>query len=150
MQCKEANTPSGESQTAKGVLTFPEEVRDLLVSLEFLGQTKNGNKINTKNMSFVAQDSWSGSLFRTFSGEDRRHTVRFILQLIDHAVEVLAKLSKSPNKQQATDIYCKRILDKLEKAKEGIKNIRETYADDPHIVSQLNVCLDTIDLQFGS
>jgi hypothetical protein len=125
-------------------ITFPSDVEQLLVSLDFLAQTKSGNKINIKKMSFVSNESWSGSLLRTFHGESRERTVSFITHLIKHAIEILDKYSRD----KESLIFRDYILDKLAESKKGIANIRETYSDDPHFVSQLNICIDNIDLQF--
>lgn len=126
-------------------ITFPSDVEQLLVSLDFLAQTKSGNKINIKKMSFVSNESWSGSLLRTVYGESRERTVSFITHLIKHAIEVLDKYSRDGG---SSTIFRDYILAKLAESKKGIANIRETYSDDPHFVSQLNICIDNIDLQF--
>lgn len=126
-------------------MTFPNDVEQLLVSLDFLAQTKSGNKINIKKMSFVSNDSWSGSLLRTLHGESREKTVSYITQLVKHAIEVLDKYSRNSG---SSTIFRDAILAKLSECKKGIANVRETYSDDPHFVSQLNVCIDNIDLQF--
>ena len=126
-------------------ITFPADVEELLVSLDFLAQTKCGNKINIKKMSFVSHESWSGSLFRTMYGESRERTVSFITSLVKHAIEMLGKYSRD---DPSSRIFRETIRNKLAESKEGIKNILETYSEDAYLVSQLNVCINNIDLQF--
>lgn len=116
---------------------LPNELSKHLEDLLFISSIKPGFKVNLFSRSFVDTESYTGTLLRTYHGESREKLIIFINNLVGATVDFL-------NKYKNTN-WEKVIFDALSKAKAGIFNLSETYANDPGFISKINICLNKID-----
>ena len=121
-------------------MSFPTDLQDILVKLEFLSQVTKGCKINTKDMSLAPISSWSGSIKRTITGEDRTLTIHYINETIREAAEIIERYKTNHD-------YIVVLISAYERAKSGIENLSETYQTSSSIVANIRVALANIDLQ---
>ena len=121
-------------------MSFPTDLQELLVKLEFLSQVKQGDKINTKEMSFSPKDSWISSLKRTYSREDRKLTLQYIKDVVRDTTDILDRYKDEKD-------YYNIIKQSFTNAKSGIENLLITYKDSPEIISVLRVIIKDMELQ---
>ena len=119
--------------------TIPPSLNDLLVKLRVLSLIERGHKVNISTVSFTSAASWWGSIRRCWMGECRRG-------LLSHISGVLQQTSATMIEYQDSEL-CGIVVNSLANARQGVANLRETYAHDPNMVAQVDIFLTTIDLQ---
>ncbi len=117
--------------------------KEIISRLKLIGRINKGDKINTIFM-FVHQDSFFNKLARTFWSHDKRsNTKQFIENTLERIFEMLNYYNTSTKQTDKT--VCSNILRDLKFAKNGIKNIIETYDSDIKFRCDLDTILETID-----
>jgi phosphoribosylanthranilate isomerase len=121
-------------------MSFPADLQDVMVKLEFLSQITEGCKINTKDMSLSPASSWLSSIKRTITHEDRNLTVHYINEVIRETTQIIGRYRDNND-------YITIILDAFSRAKTGIENLTVTYQASPDIIANIRVMIAGIELQ---
>lgn len=124
-------------------MSFPGDLQEILVKLEFLSQVTEGCKINTKDMSLSPVSSWMSSIKRTITREDRSLTVHYINETIRNTTQIIERYKDHEE-------YIGVLISAFERAKTGIEHLNETYQTSSNIVANIRVALANIDLQLRS
>jgi hypothetical protein len=103
------------------------------IRLKFIGKIANGQRINTTNLSIVSP-GWISTIYRITLGESRKHTLTFISDTIDRAIELM---TLSP-------IYKDDIIHDLLASENGMKALCYTYKDDLHFDSSMKNIIERI------
>jgi len=114
----------------------------LLAKLRYLGMIKVGQKpcVHNGQMKFVDSATWTGTIYRTVTGDNRETTLIYIGEIIDETMVSI--------KQYKSDMdYLPIIIQGLAHAKEGIINLAQTYKSDPAVSARLDVRVMDIDIQ---
>jgi hypothetical protein len=124
------------------------ELQNTLQKLCFISKIKEGQKINVNyRPTIVGNGSWLysyyESFFRSMNGEGRESTINYLKQVIAEAIRLLENY-KSHQQQ------IKYLINLMQEAKKGIKNLRVTYYNDIHIVSQLDILILQISQQIDN
>jgi hypothetical protein len=120
-------------------LPIPLPLSELLTKLNVLALIEKEYKLNVNSMSFVKSMSWYGSFTRYFGGESRRNLMSMLNLVLQQTIQAIQDY-------QGTE-FCKLVVNHLASAREGIVNLKGTYSDDPHTISQLEILLENIDIQ---
>lgn len=120
---------------------MPPNLHELLAKLEFIAMTEENKKICMNNMTFVSASSWVGSLMRAINGESRRNLILELGKIINQAMDAISEY-------KSTD-YLPLIFKALEKARNGIINLKSTYIRDAYFLSQATVMIKNLDLQLS-
>jgi len=132
MNCKNIILPISTS--------IPNDVREIIAKLYFIGMIKTGMKINTMGkLGFVNSESWYGALTRAINHENRKITLNFINNLIDLSIKAINTYNKTE--------FSHLLIRALSNAKTGILNLANTYNTDLDFYSNIKVCIDNIDMQ---
>lgn len=121
------------------------ELQDILQKLSFIAKIKEGQKINVNyRPTIVGTGSWIysyyESFFRSMHGEGRESTINYLKHVINEAIRLLDYYKHLPQ-------HINYLLVLMKKAKKGIKNLRVTYYNDNHVVSQLDILILQISQQ---
>ena len=117
---------------------IPRQVSDLLFDLEFVAHIDKDTKIDTSTKS-VFKPNLVNHVLRFVKGEGRIKTLAEISRIIGECRLCIEDYPK----------FKTLILEKLEKSKVGIENLKITYKEDMNIVSHLQILLESIDLFFN-
>ena len=108
----------------------------LLEQLEFIGGVQQGWKLSIGEKLCYIKNTFKDRILRTIKGESRSGTIEFINN-------VLKKCEKALTDYAESDFY-KMIVRKLISARAGVKNLIDTYIDDPQTKIKLGSCLENI------
>ena len=134
--------PSPSSAALPRPLRCPSDVRTILEQLDFIGNIKEGSKINVNYyLEIVPADSWLSwwmyAWKRGMQGEGRKATIEFLHRVIDTTISLLSRYHPE-------DIIFHHLISGLERAASGISGLKGTYHYDKATLSQLNVLSMTI------
>jgi len=125
--------------------TNMENYKEILSRLKFIACVKEGEKINTGKM-YVQQDCIATSISRTFINIDNRtNTKTFVQNTVNRSFEIL-ELCHNSDKAIDKDL-CRQFTRDLVSAKEGIRNLKKTYAMETKFVCDLDIILEEIDVK---
>lgn len=122
-------------------LNLPTPIMELITNLSVIGLIEKEKKLNISTMSFSPANTWGQAFYRYYHRESRQG-------LIEYLKNTLAQTILAIQDYRDTE-FCKIIINHLSLSKSGIQNLAITYADDPNILSQLNVILENIDIQLN-
>jgi hypothetical protein len=120
-------------------MSIPQPLRELLGKLEYLSMIKKDQKICLNDMTFVDAGSWSGSFKRFTTGEGKKSLIMEIDKIIELSITMLDEFYESR--------FYDLLTSAMSRAKIGLENLVQTYADKPMTVASLRVCINNIDLQ---
>lgn len=116
---------------------------EIMGRLKFIGQIKKGDKINVRHMQ-IQSDTMLTRISRTFLNPDTRsNTLTFFRNTINRCFEIVINYSK--NRKPSTEMKKSNILQDMEKAKIGLVNIKDTYANDVKFCCDIDILLQDID-----
>lgn len=119
-----------------------ENRESVINELKFIGKVKKGEKINVKYMC-VQPDGIVTKISRTLINPDTRtNALSFIRNTINKCFSILDYYMKSNNKQ-----LCINIIRDLENSKQGIHNLKSTYADDTLFCCSIDTLIERIDVR---
>ncbi len=121
--------------------SIPVALQTLLADLDFLSQIERNTKPCYKNRVLVNANSWFGAIYRMFKGENRNNVMLKVEQIITHAVEAIG--NKIYNEHLGL------IINSLDKARNGLENLKFTYESDPDMKARINVQIENIDIQLN-
>ena len=120
---------------------------DTINELKFIGQVKKGEKINVKYMC-VQQDGLATKISRTFINPDSRaNGLSFIHTTIEKSLGLIIKYKASA--ALADHAMCENTIRDLQTAKQGITNLKSTYANDRMFCCQIDREIQKIDAMLG-
>jgi len=102
----------------------------ILSDLNILSNLSDGHTLSAQTMTIINHKSWSSTLWRTYSGENRKQTISHIKCIFK---EALSFLKLSNNLKEDLDI-----INSLEHAIKGILTLKQTYSDDFYIISDID------------
>ena len=124
-----------------------EVTNEVISSLKFIGKLKKGEKINTKFM-YTQPDGFFTRLSRTFINHDNRNnTLNFVQRTITNSFDIISKYEKSEKKSDIKMLS--NIINDLQNAKTGLKNLKETYSEDTKFGCDISTLLQSIDNNMG-
>lgn len=119
-----------------------ESQQDTICKLKFLGRIGKGEKINVKELT-LQTEGWVTAVKRTvWTVDNRNNTMSFIQTIIQGSFNLIASLNKSDslgNKQLAQSM----VFD-INKARNGIANLKTTYSDDTFFCCGIDTYMETI------
>jgi len=116
--------------------SIPVNLRDLLESSDFIGNTPDSHKINWKAKSYTFSDSWTGSIFRWLHGESAMYTVHQVQRVSERIIDSVKQYSE-------TD-WDSTVVDSSIKLLKGIENLRKTYQANVEVSSALTIVIINI------
>lgn len=121
---------------------IPSDVRTILEQLDFIGNIKEGSKINVNYyLEIVPADSWLSwwmhAWKRGMQGEGRKTTIEFLQNVINNTINLLQRY-------QPNNLIFQHLISGLERAASGITGLKATYHYDKATLSQLNVLSMTV------
>ena len=122
-------------------LSIPTGLQILLRDLDFLGQISRGQKACIANRVIVDGNTWSGTFYRAWKGENRIITITKIEQIVNQTVDAI-------DSHKNTD-YLGIVINYFAYARNGVDALNSTYQNDPDMKARLNVQLKNIDLQLN-
>ena len=119
-------------------INIPLPLSELLTKLQVISLLDKDQKLNVSDLSFTNSNSWSGSLYRYYYGESRKGLINMLSSVIQQTVQ-------SINDYKNTE-FIALVVTHLNDAREGVVKLKTTYANDPNVLSQLEIMLECIDL----
>lgn len=120
--------------------SIPVGLRSLLSKHYFLAQISQGYKPCMSNMTLVDSTSWIGSIYRSWYGESRKTVIADIGDIINQTIEAIATHRNKPG-------FLRLLINALASTRVGIESMKNTYRNDPAMISSIQVQLTNIDLQ---
>jgi hypothetical protein len=116
------------------------DVSDLLIKLNFLSEIKSGYKINVCNSSFIKPQNWFGPILRGYHQENRKTTLGYIKDIVNRLSEVITNHDERE--------IIEKIKEILPHSINGLQRLNDTYYNDPDMISNLKVCISTMEMQY--
>lgn len=104
----------------------------ILSDLNVIGSLSPGKTLSTTSMQIIDHNSWTGSIWRRYTGENRAGTIEKIKGILNEAIFVL---ETSPSSELETSLH---------KALTGFESLIETYGGDYYTQNKIQNTLDTI------
>jgi len=124
------------------------EEQEVISRLKFIGRINKGEKINTHNIC-VQPDSVVTSWKRTFwSYDNRNNSLLMIQNTISRAFDLLSKYDNSNNTSE--ELLIPNLINDLENATTGIKNLQVTYKDDTKFFCDLDTVIENINAKLSN
>ena len=94
-----------------------------------LATLQPGQTLSSTSMTIIDHNTWSTSLWRTYSGESRKATIGFIKTIF---IEALHLCESEPE-----------LISEIEAALQGFNNLKETYAGDYPTIGEIETIINT-------
>jgi len=120
--------------------SIPVGLRSLLAKHYFLAQISQGYKPCMSNMTLVDSTSWLGSIYRSWYGESRKTVIADIGDIINQTIDAISAHRNKPG-------FLRLLINALASTRVGIDSMKNTYRNDPAMISSIQVQLTNIDLQ---
>lgn len=102
----------------------------IIADLQVLASLSAGKTLSPSTMTILDHNSWSGAVWRTYSGENRKQTLSHIKKIFDDALFLIASEDFS---QPAFE----EILSMFDLAVAGVSTLKETYKGDFYTIADL-------------
>jgi hypothetical protein len=129
-----------------------ENYTSLLKNLKIIGAIQPNDKISTKCNKIIIDNSRLSYIWRFLYGENRELNVQYIQKIILQSFVVLNNFIKyyKQNSSKESDKQCllnnmKIFAEAINDAKNGMKNLKNTYETDSTIKSHIDVLLKIIE-----
>ena len=119
-----------------------ESDKEIISRLKFIGKIQIGDKVNLRYM-YIQPDGLLTQISRSFLQDNRTKTLSFLQDTINKTFEILKCYDKT--RKNADKIMCSNLINDLKNSKNGLNNLKETYALDIKFVCDLDTLLQTID-----
>lgn len=128
----------------------------LLVDLHIISQLRPGQKLITQQGKLQIQrfePTWLNrcrySIARYWYGESRDHMLSYIKKVVEQTLHLLNLQPTDPiDRKQVW--YHETLLSALQKARQGLTHLKETYAMDAAMVAEMDVLLLSVDHPLSS
>lgn len=135
------------------------QVLEIISKLKFLSKIRLGEKLNVKEMFVRDNDSLTQRVLRTIRNttaylggaepvESKEATLKFVQQIINGAISMIAAFNKQHN--DINQRYIKMLTENIEKSKEGIRNLIATYQGDRKFISEAEATMQTLQAKIQS
>lgn len=117
--------------------------KDTISKLKFISRLNKGEKVNVRYM-YVQPAGLATCISRTFFNIDnRKNTQTFIQATIRRSFDIISLYIRSDKLSEQQ--LALNLLDDLEKAKNGLFNLKETYIDDTMFGCQMDTLFEELD-----
>ena len=118
---------------------------ETISKLKLIGKLQNGDKLNTKYV-FIQKDGFLTRLSRWLYWQDnRQNTINFVRNTIYSTFTLITTLKKSNKRYE--NLILLNIVEDLEQAKQGMVNLKNTYADDIKFCCDLETLLEAVEVE---
>ncbi len=118
---------------------------ETISKLKLIGKLQNGDKLNTKYV-FIQKDSFLTRISRWLYWQDnRQNTINFVRNAIYSTFTLIITLKKSNKRYD--NLILLNIVEDLECAKQGMVNLKNTYADDIKFCCDLETLLEAVEVE---
>lgn len=119
-----------------------ESNRETISRLKFIGKIQIGDKVNLKLM-YMQPDGLLTQLSRSINQDNRAKTLIFLQDTINKTFEIFKFYEKSENNSE--QIMCMNLYTDLKLSKQGLNNLKETYATDIKFTCDIDTLIQSID-----
>lgn len=119
-------------ETAYNDTLYEERVSKIIKDLTTISMLLPGKTLSSSSMTIIDHNSWTTTLWRTYSGENRKETIQFIMGILYEAINIYLL---SPNVVLGTAI---------DSALDGFETMKETYKTDYYIIADIDSTLRDI------
>jgi hypothetical protein len=119
-----------------------ESNRETISRLKFIGKIQIGDKVNLKLM-YMQPDGLLTQLSRSINQDNRTKTLIFLQDTINKTFEIFKFYEKSENNSE--QIMCMNLYTDLKLSKQGLNNLKETYATDIKFTCDIDTLIQSID-----
>lgn len=119
-----------------------ESNRETISRLKFIGKIQIGDKVNLKLM-YMQPDGLLTQLSRSINQDNRAKTLIFLQDTINKTFEIFKFYEKSENNSE--QIMCMNLYTDLKSSKQGLNNLKETYATDIKFTCDIDTLIQSID-----
>lgn len=119
-----------------------ESNRETISRLKFIGKIQIGDKVNLKLM-YMQPDGLLTQLSRSINQDNRAKTLIFLQDTINKTFEIFKFYEKSDNNSE--QIMCMNLYTDLKLSKQGLNNLKETYATDIKFTCDIDTLIQSID-----
>lgn len=124
-----------------------ESFEKMLSILKFIGKVREGERIDVGSMTIV-KPIITDRLHRTFiSRETKEQTLAFLKLNIDKAIEMLYYYLSFDDSEKFHHKIVQVLVENLDWAKRGIRNLMRTYEDQAKFVTELETLVETMDMK---
>ena len=116
--------------------------KETISRLKFIGKIQIGDKVNLRYM-YIQPDGLITQISRSLLQDNRAKTLSFLQDTINKTFEILKCYERT--KKNADKIMCINLVNDLKNSKNGLNNLKETYAMDVKFICDLDTLLQTID-----
>jgi len=122
-----------------------DETTKILSDLQVLSLLSVGYTLSAPTMTIINHKSWSGSIWRTYSGENRKQTTSHIRGIFTGALSILKLYSLSPQNISNDELnICWNIIRAIEPALKGVSSLKETYTGDFYTIAEIDNIVDIV------
>jgi hypothetical protein len=113
-----------------------DRINNIINQLKIISGLTPGKTLSTSTMTIIDHNTWSGSAWRTYAGENRKQTIMQIKAIFTEALSII-KLSS--NRENNKDVVIS-----IEMGLYGVNSLKETYKDDYYIISEIDDMINNI------
>lgn len=114
------------------------ELRALLVNMTFIGNCPENRKIYVSGRDYIPKNGWSYVNLKRNLWETGDTLIHFINEIINQLKQIM---------KEEKDSRVKTLLvGKIEGMVQGMKHLRDTYAENPGVSSAISVAIDEVEL----
>ncbi len=140
------------------------EITDsILVNLKIISKINPNDKLKVaSNSTSIEKEGLMSWLSRWYYGDSREKTINFIKTVVTDAINITNDIMNSTyiNNKMKKTVYEENeftkslntlflVRNEMENCKTGILNLKKTYEMDIHIISQLEVIINKIDIHLS-
>lgn len=118
-----------------------DKITQVITNLKVLSSITPGKTLSTSTMTLVDHASWSGAIWRTYSGENREETIATIKRILQEALSILKLLPDSMSRND--------LLISLNTALMGVLSLKDTYKGNYYTVGEINDIVDIMRLELS-
>lgn len=115
---------------------------DIFINLRLISKIEVGNKLIQSDKHVNIDTSYFQSLTRWFNGNNRKDSLQFINLILSKAFELNDKLLNDKSEESAQILL--RLNNDLKNSLNGLVNLKQTYAADKLVQSEIDVMIDNI------
>lgn len=114
-----------------------DRIIQIINNLNVVSQLKPGSTLSTSTMTIVDHTAWSGSVWRTYAGENRNQTIACIKRVFLEALTIL-----KINNQEESNSY-RDVKIGLETGILGLLSLKETYKGDYYLIGEIDTIIES-------
>ena len=115
---------------------------DVFVNLRLISKIEVGNKLVKTDKYINIDTSYFQSITRWFRGANRNDTVKFMSLIFSKAFELTNKLLEDKSEDSIQTLL--RLNSELKNSLTGLVNLKQSYANDKLVQSEIDVMMDDI------